>query len=106
MKAPKKITDSAKTKIATKTTKTKTLDKLKPSRTLNFSLDDSVNIEDTEIRITVKGNDINVTLFLKGIPLMQQVVLVKPIPTPPPIKPEVLKALGALKIMFKHKING
>jgi len=99
MKASKIITDITKTKETAKVTSAKVLGKLKLSGNLNFKIKKDINIEETEIRITVKGNELIAKLYLKGVPLMQQVVLVKPIPSPPPIKPQDYStALGRVRL--------
>ena len=99
MKASKTITDITKTKETAKVPSAKVLGKLKLSGNLNFKIKKDINIEETEIRITVKGNELIAKLYLKGVPLMQQVVLVKPIPSPPPIKPQDYStALGRLRL--------
>jgi hypothetical protein len=102
MKTPKQGIEITKPSASAKNLNPKVIDKLKPASNLNFSIDKDVNFDESEIRITFKGNNIVTKFLLKGLPVKEQVVLVKPIPTPPPIKPEdVIKALKALKFNFK-----
>lgn len=101
MKAPKQITKATTSKLAAITVKPTIIDKLKPSGNLNFSLGKDVNFDESEIRISVKGNEIVARFLSKGVLVMEQVVLVKPKPTPPPIKPrDIIKALESLKLKF------
>jgi hypothetical protein len=101
MKAPKKITEITEANASAKIANPKVLSKIKRSNNINFSVDKNVNFDESEIRITVKGNNIVARFFLKGIPVKEQVVLVKPIPTPPPIKPrDIIKALEAIRLNF------
>ncbi|HEX8608177.1 MAG TPA: hypothetical protein VF679_06000 [Pedobacter sp.] len=104
MKLLKKTTDATEAIATTKAVNPKTLDKLKPARNLSFSVAKDVDFDDCEIRLTVKGNNITAGFFLKGVAVSQQVVLVKPIPTPPPIKPdEIIKALKQIRLNIIRK---
>jgi hypothetical protein len=103
MKAQKQITNAAISKATTKTIDPKILDKLKPYSKVNFTVGKDINFEESEIRITIKGNDIVVKFLLKGLPVMEQVVLVKPRPTPPPIQPDdIMLALERISLKFKQ----
>ena len=102
MKSPKNINETTKAAAKAKIVNPKVLDKIKPKNQISFSVDKDINFDESEIRITVKGNHIVAKFFLKGIPVKEQVVLVKPIPTPPPIKPgDVIKALERIRLGFK-----
>lgn len=99
MKVPKQITNAEFSKATTKTINPKILEKLNPSGIVNFSVGKDINFDESEIRITVKGNTIVAKFLLKGVPVKEQVVLVKPKPTPPPIKPDdIIKALGRIRL--------
>jgi hypothetical protein len=94
MKAPKQITNVAISKATTKNYP-KILKKVNPYGNGNFTVGKKINFDDSEIRISIKGNEIITKFLLKGLPVMEQVVLVKPRPTPPPIQPDdVMLALG------------
>ncbi len=94
MKAPKQITNAANIEAATKSYP-KILKKLNPYGTMNLNVGKKINFDESEIRISIKGNEIITKFILKGLPVMEQVVLVKPRPTPPPIQPDdVMLALG------------
>jgi len=82
-----------------RTVNSKVLEKIKPSGSMNFSITDQVDFEESEIRITVKGNNVVAKFFLKGVPITEQVILVKPKPTPPPLNPQdIIKAIRRIRL--------
>jgi len=102
MKSPKQITNAAISKATTKNYP-KILKKLNPYGNVNFTVGKDINFDESEIRISIKGNEIITKFFLKGLPIMEQVVLVKPRPTPPPIQPDdIMSALGRITLKVRQ----
>ena len=97
MKSPNKTFDFSNQRIP-RSLKPKIQKKLKGLQNLNFLVKKGTNFEDLEITITVKGNEI-VTKFLnKGVLETQQIVLVKPKPSPPPVDIEIINAINRIQI--------
>ena len=96
MKSPKKTINI--TKAPSKTT-TKTLEKLKAVNKVNFSVPKDTDLSDCEIRITVK-NGIVANFYVKGKIIFEQVVIIKPKPTPPPIH-EIIETINTIKFNIK-----
>lgn len=98
MKSPKKTIDITKTKAPSKAT-TKTLEKLKAVNKVSFSIPKNTDLSDCEIRITVK-NGIVANFYVKGKIIFEQVVIIKPIPTPPPIH-EIIEVFNQIRFNIK-----
>lgn len=90
--ATKKVAVSGKATLTKKATKT---------LNVNFPVSKTLNPDDLEIRITIRGNEIVAKFYIKGISEVEQVVMVKPKPTPPPVTDDVIKALSQLKLNLK-----
>ncbi|WP_113653327.1 hypothetical protein [Pedobacter namyangjuensis] len=103
MKSPQKTIaklTGAKATTASKSTLTK---KLSKSLNINFPIDKNIDVNDLEIRITVRGNEIVAKVFVKGVAELEQLLLVKPKPTPPPVTDDVIKAINRLKLNLTYK---
>lgn len=98
MKSPRKTIDITKTKVPSKAT-TKTLEKLKAVNKVNFALPKDIDLSDCEIRITVK-NGIVANFYVKGKIIFEQIVIIKPKPTPPPIH-EIIETINKVRFNIK-----
>ena len=98
MNAPKKNASIGKSSVAGKTAKPKLFEKLNPAKKIQFVVGKDVDFNDCEIRITFKGNNIVTKFLLKGVPISEQVILVKPNPTPPPIPTIEFKQVNQIKL--------
>jgi len=76
------------------------LKKIKSPGSVNFPITKDINFDDFEISIKVEGRQIVVKLLDRGVPISQQAVPVKKIPTPPWPKDEIIKALQQLRLNF------
>lgn len=85
MNAPKKNLNVAKNATAVQTARPKLLKKLSPASVIKFVINKDAKLEDYEIRVTFEGSNIVTRLLQKGVPISEQVILVKTKPTPPPI---------------------
>jgi len=102
MKTPQKITETTNQRIP-RSLKPKVQKKLKGLQSLNFTLDKNVNFSEIEIRITVKGNDIVAAFWNKGVLETQQVLPIKPKPSPPPVDTEINNAINRLQFILNLK---
>ncbi|RZK49591.1 MAG: hypothetical protein EOO87_19840 [Pedobacter sp.] len=103
MNSPKKTIvklTGAKVATASKSTLTK---KLSKPLNVNFPINKNIDVNDLEIRITVRGNDIVAKVFVKGISELEQLVPIKPKPTPPPVTDDLIKAINRLKLNLTYK---
>jgi hypothetical protein len=76
------------------------LKKIKSPGLVNFPITKDINFDDFEISIKVEGRKIVIKLLDRGVPISQQAVPVKKIPTPPWPKDEIIKALEQLRLNF------
>jgi hypothetical protein len=98
MKSIKKTTAIVRGKIPVSAVSV--LKKIKSPATVNFEITKDINFDDFEISIKVEGRKIVVKLLDRGVPISQQAVPVKKIPTPPWPKDDVIKALEQLRLNF------
>lgn len=99
MKTPKKSIGTRKTKIAIPQKMMSTA----RFKKLNFKATKELIIKDLEIKIRVDGNDIIAHFYNKGELQAQQIVRIKPKPTPPPVIQEVINALNLLQLNLTVK---
>ena len=102
MKSPRKTIDITNQRIP-RSLKPKVQKKLKGLQTVSFALNKNVNFSEIEIRITIKGNDIVAAFWNKGVLETQQIVLVKPKPSPPPVDLEIINAIKRLQFTLSLK---
>lgn len=103
MKAPQKPMAKVATKKIAVSSKTILTKKATKALNVNFPVSKTLNPDDLEIRISVRGNEIVAKFYIKGISELEQLVPIKPKPTPPPVTDDVIKALSQLKLNLKLK---